>query len=649
MVTITFKKSDNKKEQKEYRFLNKIYKLSQKGKLTSQRIKWEKSEKIALTFFLTALIVSAFLFAYMFFVSWAERAFAKKNFNLQNNQTSVEIVAEPTQTNSEPTASSTSVVQPATETSNVNVETNTSNTGKLVEVIPASPIVYNPQIGETSTITQMPETNSQVSKAENGTQEVQKTDSTPDSTGVSYAQATDKETTNPESTDSSSLSQGQVAEVPRNEEPIIASINELAFVNNGGISLFDSPETKKEIGRVRYGTYVRVIKQKEVSGVNYSYVVYYDRKDLDNVRKGWLRTSHLTFVSKYVSSKSSNTLMEETKKITARVKNVRGIYLSRSTASSRKNLDWYLQFAKRNNLNAFVIDVKDDDGLMLFQSEVSTKYSPNSNRFAVYTKEEMKEITKKLKSEGIYLIARIVCFKDPTYAKAHMNKAIVYKDTGEPYMGVYKVPWASAYDRELWEYNIEVAKETAEVGFDEIQYDYVRFIELPKAIKDRVNLRQVGNETMAEAIHQFLVRSKKELEPYGVPLAADIFGLVSSVVDDLGIGQNWEMISSATDYVCPMVYPSHYANGSFGLSVPDAYPYETAYNSVLDGVIRNKYLPSPARIRPWIQSFTATWVKGHIKYGEEEIRKQIKALKDLGINEYMLWNASNKYIEMRYE
>ncbi len=167
--------------------------------------------------------------------------------------------------------------------------------------------------------------------------------------------------------------------------------------------------------------------------------------------------------------------------------------------------------------------------------------------------------------------------------------------------------------------------------------------------RNRVNLRKTGDDSFAECIQKFLIYSKKELAPYNVPLAADVFGLVSTAVDDLGIGQYWEAISNVVDYICPMVYPSHYANGSFGLSIPDQFPYETVYRSVLDGVRRNCNIPTPARIRPWIQSFNATWVKGHITYDENAIRKEIKALKDLGINEYMLWNASNKYVQMWYD
>ena len=633
VVTITYRKKENKKEQKQYKFLNKIYKLSQQGKLTWKRIKWGKFEKTAIIIFFISLIFSSSLFIYMFFVTWSERAFAKKNLDFEN-RTTVEKIIESTETVLETQNSTITTTEFISDDSS---NADFTDTPTVISTNPDTKLMGTIN-NEKSDVVGLEKT--QLTKElSNATYNTQLSSST-----IKEENSTETETNNSALSNEKSISQ-----MSNKISTELSSISELAFVSVGGASLFDSLETRTEVAKIKYGTYVKVIDQKEFLGTNYSYIAYYDKNNMESLNQGWVRTSNLTFVSKFITSNPSNISLTSYKKISAKIQNVRGIYISRSTASTRKNLDSYVNFVKRNNLNALVIDVKDDDGMMLFKSEASSKHSPNANNNAAYTKEEIKEIIKNLKSQGIYLIARIVCFKDPTYARTHMEKAVVFKDTGEPYMGVYKVPWASAYDRELWQYNIEVAKESIEVGFDEIQYDYVRFPELSKAVKDRVNLRQSGNETMAEAIHKFLLQSKKELEPYGVPLTADIFGLVSSVVDDLGIGQHWESISNVVDYVCPMVYPSHYANGSFKLPTPDAYPYETVYNSVLDGIVRNKYLPSPARIRPWIQAFTATWVKGHIRYGEEEIRKQIKALKDLGINEYMLWNASNRYIEMKYE
>jgi len=417
------------------------------------------------------------------------------------------------------------------------------------------------------------------------------------------------------------------------------------FVSAFGVSIFDAPGGKV-LDTLKYASYVQKLDETKFGTETFTKVAY---RTPDGKIIGWVRSAFLSNSLKPIAGSGYEDIsFEPVSKTFGRVSDVRGIYLTRTSVNTKEKIANWISFAKKTNLNAFVIDVKDDDGLMLFTTSAAAKFVPKANEDAFYSKEEMKSVVSELKAAGIYVIARIVAFKDPSYARAHMDRAIVYKDTGAPYMGIYKVPWASAYDKQLWEYNVSVAKEAAEVGFDEIQYDYVRFPELTEYDRNRVNLRKTGDDSFAECIQKFLIYSKKELAPYNVPLAADVFGLVSTAVDDLGIGQYWEAISNVVDYICPMVYPSHYANGSFGLSIPDQFPYETVYRSVLDGVRRNCNIPTPARIRPWIQSFTATWVKGHITYDENAIRKEIKALKDLGINEYMFWNASNRYVEMWY-
>jgi len=417
------------------------------------------------------------------------------------------------------------------------------------------------------------------------------------------------------------------------------------FVSAFGVSIFDAPGGKV-LDTLKYASYVQKLDETKFGTETFTKVAY---RTPDGKIIGWVRSAFLSSSLKPIAGSGYEDIsFEPVSKTFGRVSDVRGIYLTRTSVNTKEKIANWISFAKKTNLNAFVIDVKDDDGFMLFTTSAAAKFVPKANEDAFYSKEEMKSVVSELKAAGIYVIARIVAFKDPSYARAHMDRAIVYKDTGAPYMGIYKVPWASAYDKQLWEYNVSVAKEAAEVGFDEIQYDYVRFPELTEYDRNRVNLRKTGDDSFAECIQKFLIYSKKDLAPYNVPLAADVFGLVSTAVDDLGIGQYWEAISNVVDYICPMVYPSHYANGSFGLSIPDQFPYETVYRSVLDGVRRNCNIPTPARIRPWIQSFTATWVKGHITYDENAIRKEIKALKDLGINEYMFWNASNRYVEMWY-
>lgn len=321
----------------------------------------------------------------------------------------------------------------------------------------------------------------------------------------------------------------------------------------------------------------------------------------------------------------------------------KGIYLTIYSASNSR-LDYLIELSKRTSINTFVIDVKDDSGYMLFPTKASEKYSPNANKKA--TIKNISELMKKLKDNNIYAIARIVSFKDPTYTKHHPDRAIIYKSNGKPFSNSDGLVWASAHDRNLWEYNLEVAKEAAEVGFNEIQFDYVRFPASNGGKLDKVlDYGNTKNESKPETIQNYLKYARQQLKNSNVYISADIYGLVGSVSDDMALGQYWEAVSNVVDYVCPMMYPSHYANGTYGISIPDAFPYETIYRGVKDAITRNKNIQTPATIRPWIQDFTARWVKGHIKYGDKQVEEQIKALEDNGVKEFLLWNAGNTYSE----
>jgi hypothetical protein len=300
--------------------------------------------------------------------------------------------------------------------------------------------------------------------------------------------------------------------------------------------------------------------------------------------------------------------------------------------------------SKRTKINTFVIDVKDDNGHMLFKTKAADKYSPDANNHI--TVKDIAALMKKLKENNIYAVARIVSFKDPTYTKQHTDRAIIYKDSGKPFTNSDGLIWASAYDRELWAYNVEVSKEAAEVGFNEIQFDYVRFPASNGGRLDKsLDYRNTTGESKPQAIQDYLKYAREQLSPLNVYISADVYGLVGSVADDMSLGQYWEAVSNVVDYICPMMYPSHYANGTYGLSIPDAFPYETIYHSTKDSVARNKNIDTPAGIRPWIQDFTAPWVKGHIKYTDKQVADQIKALEENGVKEYLLWNAGNRYSE----
>lgn len=151
------------------------------------------------------------------------------------------------------------------------------------------------------------------------------------------------------------------------------------------------------------------------------------------------------------------------------------------------------------------------------------------------------------------------------------------------------------------------------------------------------------NETKTKAIQSFIKYAQEALVEYELYLSADVYGWTSTAINDVGIGQHWEGISNVIDVMSPMFYPSHYGEGNFGFEVPDAHPYEVIYRATEDAIKRNSNIDTPAKIRPWIQSFTAGWVTGHINYTIDRVNDQIRALKEFGIDEYMLWNSGNRY------
>ena len=422
-------------------------------------------------------------------------------------------------------------------------------------------------------------------------------------------------------------------------------------------SIYSDMNKKENIGTLIKGTRVNVYETKEVTkkiknkqGKEIDATIIMKKityKDVDKTKVAWIEDTHLvSTLNEAVDERFKNLDFTEKEKKeykdNKRVK-VRGIYVSAHSVALKGRLDELIELAKKNNINAFVIDVKGDYGELTFpMSESINKYTKLANKNPII--KEIEPVIKKLKDNGIYTIARIVSFKDTIYAKENPDKIIVYKDGGKAFTNSDGLVWVSAYDKNLWEYNVTVAKEAAKAGFNEIQFDYVRFPASNGGKLDKVlNYRNPDNMTKAEAIQKYLNYAKKELSPYNVYISADIYGQVGSSSDDMSLGQFWEAVSSEVDYVSPMMYPSHYGKGVYGLEIPDANPYKTIYYSTKDSINRNNNISSPAIIRPWIQAFTATWVKGHIHYGSKEVKEQIKAMKDLGVDEYILWSATNRY------
>jgi hypothetical protein len=321
---------------------------------------------------------------------------------------------------------------------------------------------------------------------------------------------------------------------------------------------------------------------------------------------------------------------------------IRGIYLNAYAAGSSRRLAALIKIADETEINAFVVDWKDEKGPH-YASEV-----PLAKQMTTPTEVTLrnpKAFTDSLRAHGIYSIARIVVFKDPVLSKAQPDWSTRQAGGG---LWVDKAgnTWVSPWDERVWDYNIAIAEEAVRAGFDMIQFDYVRFPEPYKSLPPQVHPRAKGERT--DAIAAFLNRAKERLHPLGVPVTADVFGLTPNTPDDLDIGQQWETISATADASLPMVYPSHYFPTHLkGVPRPNRMPYETVYQSVGMGVVRSQRLREagvrPARIMPWLQAFSAPWVEKNYPYGPEQAAAQIKAVHDLGLEDWIFWHPGSRY------
>lgn len=321
---------------------------------------------------------------------------------------------------------------------------------------------------------------------------------------------------------------------------------------------------------------------------------------------------------------------------------VKGIYVSGPMAGSSA-MDKLIDLIDRTELNAVVIDVKNDEGNITYRMDQETVIEMGA---CVNYIQDMEGLMEKLKAHNIYTIARIVCFKEPRLAEYRPELALKKAD-GNNLTDGYGLAWVNPYKEGVWEYLTDVALAAADVGFDEIQYDYVRF-PIGSDAETAIYGEDMQTYPKEQAITNFLNYASRRLHEKGVPVTADVFGtIIGSREDVRRVGQNYAVLGSTVDALCPMVYPSHYANQVFGLDVPDAHPYETVYAALQGSVGELSAVEEGQRavVRPWLQAFTATWVSGHISYGGEEIKKQIQAVYDAGYEEWILWNSSNRYPE----
>jgi hypothetical protein len=315
---------------------------------------------------------------------------------------------------------------------------------------------------------------------------------------------------------------------------------------------------------------------------------------------------------------------------------VRGIYLNAWVFGSSRFED-LIRLADTTEINTFVIDVKDASGYLTYVSAVplAIEVGANGEPRAVDAGRRLA----RLEAHGIHAVARIVVARDPLLAEGRPTWAIRDAAGGLWRDGLGK-PWVDAYHDSVWIYAAELAREAVRLGFGEVQFDYVRFPdEPPHRLARAIYPARREGDTQRAALARQLGLLRERIRPLGVPFTVDVFGLTTSTEGGLGIGQHWEDLLRLADVVLPMVYPSHYRRGSFGLPHPNGEPYRVVRQALADGIRRAARVEGPAAIRPYLQAFTL----GRPRYSAAEVRAQIAAVEDAGLSEWVLWNPRGVY------
>lgn len=318
---------------------------------------------------------------------------------------------------------------------------------------------------------------------------------------------------------------------------------------------------------------------------------------------------------------------------------VRALYLNAGVIG---NVDKYIELAKNANINAFVVDIKDNTAPG-YASTVMQKYSKTNYEKAMNSFDNYKSAIKKLKDNGFYVIGRITVFKDSYFVSDNPDTALLDNTTGLPFLhnGSY---WPSAFNRLVWEFNVELAKEAVtEMGFNEIQFDYVRFPDRTYHYESsgQMNMRNEYGEEKAQAIQKFLMYASDEIHSVGAYVSADVFG-ESAHNYVTGYGQYWAAISNVVDVISAMPYPDHFNSHEYGIEeVVWTVPY-TLLNTWGEFVVnRQESIPTPAIVRTWIQAYDAIR-EPEITYDASKISDQIQGLLDAGLTGgYMTWNAGS--------
>lgn len=315
---------------------------------------------------------------------------------------------------------------------------------------------------------------------------------------------------------------------------------------------------------------------------------------------------------------------------------VRGIFLN-SWAFGSSRFHQLLRLADTTEVNTFVIDVKDDTGYLTYRSAVPTAIAIGAN--GQLRAPDARSRLALMRERGIHAVARIVVAKDPLLARQKPEWAVRHQDGGL-WADRLRFNWVDAFHDSVWVYAAELAEEAVQLGFDEIQYDYVRFPDEPRSrLATAVFAARRGDESSRDGVRRNLALLAERTRALGVPFTIDVFGLTTSATGDLGIGQVWEDLVTTADVVLPMVYPSHYGPGVYGVSHPNSEPYRMVRRAVEDGLRRSAAIPGAAEIRPFLQAFTL----GPPRYTPWHVREQIRAVEEAGLASWVLWNPRSAY------
>lgn len=309
---------------------------------------------------------------------------------------------------------------------------------------------------------------------------------------------------------------------------------------------------------------------------------------------------------------------------------LRGIHLSAWISGPAKHRNAVMDLFDNTELNTAVMDIKEMEG----QVYIDGVKTANANGTHFNAIPNARQYLAQLAEKNVYTIARIVVFRDNLMPRKKPSMAVKKAD-GSLWTDRKGITWLDPYNKDAWEYIFEICERAIDLGFKEIQFDYIRFPSDGNTKSCVYSNKNHTSETASKAIVGFLKEANRRLKEKGATISIDVFGGTTTASTDMGIGQKIVEMSEWVDYVSPMVYPSHYYKGEFGFAEPNKEPYKVVYKA-MEGAM--KRIPRE-KLRPWLQDFT---MFGY-KYGKEQIRAQIQACYDLDIPSWLLWNARCVY------